>query len=203
LWPDNGELDLFLNHAIVKFTNDVPSAQAKTYTVATDQQEDAHTFLLPTNLVTDLFLRGSFYTSRIETVNRIHMKPGVWVEGDEPAGYITDFPSEGYLYLPKETSSDTFTLYYSGYWETWLSDDADEFELYRNRWGEEAVYAYACFLAFNPSSARRAQLEQWARRGDKDVDNPLEQEANRWKRLYEQLLLEHGEQPTAWSFVQE
>lgn len=202
LWPDDGELDLFLNHAIIKFTHDVPLASAQLYTVATDQQGDANTYLMPEDFVRDKFLRASFYTSRSETVLRLRMEPGVWVESDEPAGYVLDYPSDGYLYLPREPSSDAFTFYYDGYWAAWLADDLDEFDLGRKRWGEEAVYAYAAFLAFNPSSARRAQLEQWARRGDQNVGNPLEEEAARWKAHYGELLAEHGEAPVAWAFVE-
>ena len=202
LWPDDGELDLFLNHAIVKFTHDVPIAASQTYTVATDQQGDANTYLVPADFVRDRFLRASFYTERAETVFRLHMEPGVWVEGDEPTGYVLDFPDEGSLYLPREPQSAAFTLYYDGYWDVWLAEDLDEFDLGRRRWGEEAVYAYAAFLAFNPSSARRAQLEQWARRGDQNVGNPLEEEAARWKAHYQELLAEHGASPMAWAFVQ-
>ena len=201
LWPVDGELDPFLNHAIVKFTHDLPIAKAHAYTVATDQQGDAHTFLLPDDFVTDRYLRATFWTTYAETVFRLNVEPGLWVEGDEPTGYILDFPAEGNIYLPREPESATFTLYYSGYHSSWLTDNVDEFDLGRNRWGEEAVYAYAAFLAFNPSSARRAQLEQWGRRGDLNVGNPLDEEAARWKAHYESLLAEHAEAPEAWAFV--
>jgi len=92
-------------------------------------------------------------------------------------------------------------MYYRAYHGTWLSTDENTVNLGRNRWGEQAIYAYAAYLAFNPSSARRAQLEQWARKGDQKVGNPLEREAERWITLYQSLLDEHGENPTTWEFA--
>lgn len=197
LWPSDSELDLFLNHAIIKFTHDIPISS---YTVYGQTEED-RTYLLPYNFVTDKFVRGSFWGADTETIPRLNMAPGTWTPSDEPVGYILDYPAEGYMYLPRRPVSETFTLYYGGYHDTWLEDDADAFDLRRNRWGEEAIYAYAAFLAFNPSSARRAQLEQWARRGDQNVGNPLEEEAARWEALYRSLLADHAETPDVWEFV--
>ena len=202
LWPSDSELDLFINHAIIKFTHDMPVASYKLYTVALDQQGDTHTYLLPVDFVSDKFLRGSFWgASNTETVSQVNMAPGTWTPTDEPVGYMLDYPAQGYLYLPRSPYSTTFTLYYGAYHDDWLTDDVDTFDLGRNRWGEEALYAYSCFLAFNPSSARRAQLEQWARRGDQNVGNPLEEEAARWEALYRSLLSDHAESPETWEFV--
>lgn len=201
LWPNDSDLNLFLNHAIIKFTHDIPLPTVETYTVATDQQGDTHTYLLPDDYVKDQFLRASFSGSTTETVSRLSMVPGAWVVTDEPAGYVVHYPSQGYLYLPRSPGSTTFTFYYGAYHDDWLTEDVDTFSFGWSRWGEEAVYAYAAFLAFNPSSARRAQLEQWARRGDQNVGNPLEEEANRWKALYDSLLSEHGDAPDTWEFV--
>jgi len=197
----NDDLDLFLNHAIVKYTTDMPSSAYETYTVADDAQADNHTYLLPDDFVTDYFVRGEFDSAESENVSRLNYQYGAWTTGDEPKGYMVDWPSEGYLYLPREPESTTFILYYGAFQDTELSEDTDTFDFGRNMWGEQAVYAYAAYLAFNPASARRAQLEQWNRKGDQKVDNPLEQEALRWLQRYQTLIAEHAEVPVYWEFT--
>jgi hypothetical protein len=202
LWPNDADLNLYLNHAIIKFTHDVPLSARKVYTITTDQVGDAHTYTLPDDFVTDTLIRGYFEgAAQLENVMRLNPRAGAWDEYDEPKGYLIDWPTESGLYLPRAPLSTTFTLYYGAYCDDWLTDDADTFDLGRNRWGELAVYAYAAYLAFNPASARRAQLEQWASKKDQNVDNPLEQEAKRWRGLYNDLLSEHGEAPSAWEFA--
>ena len=200
-WPNDSDLTLFLNQAIVKYTTDLPIATARTYTVAADQQEDEHTYLLPEDFVHDRFLRGVFDAAVAENVRRLNYQFGSWETADEPKGYLIDWPREGCLYLPREPESDTFTLYYGAFCNTELVEDEDAFDFGRNRWGEQAVYAYAAYLAFNPASARRAQLEQWARKGDQRVGNPLEEEAQRWLDRYRSLLAEHAEVPATWEFA--
>jgi hypothetical protein len=202
LWPNDTDLDLFLNMAIVKFTTDVPIESATGYTVATDQVGDAHTYYLPDDFVKDRFVRGYFEGSaHIETISRLTMQFGAWTTNDEPRGYLVDFPSEGYLYLPRSPQGTTFTLYYGAYSTTELSADEDTYNLRRHGWGEQAIYAYAAYLAFNPSSSRRAQLEQWARKQDLKVGNPLEREAERWLSMYNMLLQEHGGAPSVYEFL--
>ena len=199
-WSD-AVLNLFLNQAIVTYTTDLPIASYKTYTVATDAQDDNHTYLLPTDFVDDKFLRGQFDSSQSENVGRLNYQFGEWETADEPKGYMIDWPAEGYLYLPREPESTTFTFYYGAFEEDELDDDEDTFDLGRNKWGEQAVYSYAAYLAFNPASSNRANLEQWARKGDQKVDNPLEQEANRWLARYRDLIDEHAEVPVYWEFM--
>jgi len=199
-WPNDSSMDLFLNMALVKYTTDVPIASSHLYTVADDAQGDNHTYLLPDDYVIDRLLRGEFDAAENENVPRINSQFGMWVTGDEPKGYLIDYPSEGYLYLPREPGGTTFTFFYGGFNDTELDDDADTFDFGRNRWGEQAVYAYASYLAFSPSSSARAQLEQWARKGDQNVGNPLEEEASRWLRMYRDLIAEHAEFPVTWEF---
>lgn len=202
-WPNDSTLDLFLNLAIRKYSTDVPVSSYKTYTVATDQTTDAHTYTLPDDFTRDYFVRGYFeISSEQENILRANLRPGSWDTGDEPRVYFIDWPNEGNLYLARESLGSTFTLYYGAQQSTWLDDDADTYDLGRNLWGEQAVYAYSAFLAFNPSSARRAQLEQWARRSDLKVGNPLEEEANRWLALYNSLIAMHAEVPIAFEFVE-
>ena len=199
-WTDDA-LDLFLNQAIVKYTTDLPAASGYVYTVADDAQGDNHTYLLPDNFADDHFVRGEFDSSEAENISRLNHQFGSWETADEPKGYMVDWPNEGYLYLPREPESATFTLYYGAFHDIELSSDSDTFDLGRNKWGEEAVYAYAAYLAFNPASSNRAMLEQWARKGDQKVDNPLEQEGRRWLERYRELIDEHAEVPVYWEFT--
>ena len=201
-WKTDSTLDLFLNLAIIQFTTDLPVSNSHTYTIASDYVGDEHTYTLPADFVYATTVRGYFESgAEMENLPRQHIDFGSWDTGDEPRCYMIDWPSEGYLYLPREPQGSTFTLYYGSYHNTWLDEDSDTFDLGRNRWGEQAIYAYAAFLAFNPSSSQRAQLEQWARRGDLNVGNPLEEEARRWLALYNTLLEEHGEVPETWKFL--
>jgi hypothetical protein len=199
-WPVDAHLNLFINMAIIKYTTDMPISSVKVYTVADDAQADNHTYILPTDLVTDLFLRGQFDSAEYENVARLNFQYGEWITGSEPKGYFIDHPSEGYLYLPREPESTTFSFYYGACYEDTLESDSDSFDFGRNKWGEQAVYAYAAYLAFNPSSSARAQLEQWARKGDQRVGNPLEEEADRWLQIYRDLIEDHAEIPTTWEF---
>jgi hypothetical protein len=203
LWPGDEDLDLFLNQAIIQFTTDVPKASRKVYTVVTDQQDDANTYLLPTDLVKARFARGTFGDSDTETVTRINMRQGAWDAGYEPKGFLIDWPLEGSFYFPRQPTSDTFTLYYGAVHSTRLVDNADTFDLGRNLWGEQAIYFYAAFLCFNPSSSRRAQLEQWARKTDQNVGNPLEEEGKRWHNLYKELINDNADLPAVWEFAEQ
>jgi hypothetical protein len=200
-WSD-AQINMFINYALIKYTHDLPIASACTYTVASDQVGDAHTYNLPDNFVTDSTLKVYLESaSTDEFVTKLNIVPGHWTTSDEPKGYILDFPQEGQIYLPRSPEGTTFTLYYGAYHGSWLTNDADSFDLGRNRWGELAVIAYTGYLAFNPTSSTRALLEQWARRGDQNVGNPLEEEAARWLALYRSLLDEHAEVPDYWEFV--
>ena len=202
-WKVDGDLDLFLNHAIVKFTMDVPTRTQKTYTIATDQVGNANTYAMPDDFVRGYYIRGYFESSTVlENVLEINLHPGSWDDYAEPRGYIVDWPAEGSLYLPRQPDGSTFTLYYGAYHDAWLSSDSETVDLGRRLWGELAILAYAAFLAFNPTSAQRANLEQWARKGDQNVGNPLEEEAQRWLAFYQSLLDDHDAGPAAWDLVE-
>jgi len=203
IWKTDSTLDLFLNMALRKYTTDMPSASSVQYTVATDQTLDAHTYTLPDNYVRDYFIRGYFASgSELENIFRANPRPGSWETGDEPRTYFIDWPLEGSLYIVREAYGATFSLYYGAHQTTWLTNDGDTFNLGRHSWGEQAIYAYAAYLSFNPASAMRAQLEQWARKNDLNVGNPLEEEANRWLTLYTSLIEAHAEIPSAFEFVE-
>jgi hypothetical protein len=199
IWTANSELDLFINQAIVKFTTDVPTKKYVIFTSASGV--DSRTYPLPEDFVRARAARGSFTSaSRTETIMKISLTPGSWTEGQEPIGYIVDFPESGYIYFPREPIGN-IELMYVGFQSTPLEEDADKIDIGRIAWGEQAILAYAAYLAFNPSSARRAQLEQWNRKADQNVDNPLEQEAKRWLGMYQGLIADNMSQPQAWEFV--
>lgn len=203
VWDEDDALDIFINHALIKFTSDVPLATAASFTIATDALDaESHTYPLPTNAVSIKFVRGYFETAvMLENVFPLYVGPGAWNESDEPRGIIMDWPIDGQFYLPRVPSGTDFTLYYGAHHGSWLTEVTDSYDLRRQRWSEQAILTYAAYLAFNPSSARRAQLEQWNRKGDANVGNPLEEEANRWLALYQGLLAEHVPQPLSYEFV--
>jgi hypothetical protein len=201
IWTSNSELDIFINQAIVKFTTDVPKRKSVTYTSASGVDGDTRTYPLPEDFVRARAARGCFtQSSRTETIMKVTLTPGMWQEGQEPAGYIVDFPETGYVYFPREPDGD-ITFLYVGFESTALDEDTDKVDIGRNAWGEQAILAYAAYLAFNPSSARRAQLEQWNRKADQNVDNPLEQEAKRWLAMYQSLIADNVQQPQVWEFI--
>jgi hypothetical protein len=201
IWTSNSELDLFINQAIVKFTTDVPKRKQVTYTAASAVGGDAKLYTLPDDFIRARAARGYFSQStRLETVMKITLTPGSWADGQEPIGYIVDYPETGYIYFPREPDGSVVLLY-AGFEGTALTLDTDKVDIGRNAWGEQAILAYAAYLAFNPSSARRAQLEQWNRKADQNVDNPLEQEAKRWLAMYASLVADNMQQPQAWEFV--
>lgn len=202
VWTDDSQLDLFINHAIVRFTHDVPIESSKTYTVATDQVGNANTFTLPVDFVKALLIEGYFAQSTYaERIGKLSLSAGTWSVNNEPIGFIVNYPIRGKFYLPRESAGATFTFYYGAWCDDELEEDDDTYDMGNDGWSEQAVLAYAAYLAFNPSSAMRAFLEQWSRKGDLNVGNPLEEEANRWLRLYQSLLDEFAPAPSTWSFV--
>lgn len=203
VWSSDDELDLFINHALIKFTSDVPLATAATFTIADDQLESGgRTYSLPGDVVSLTFIRGYFETTSVEeNIFPLQIGPGAWDENDEPRGILADWPVYGQFYLPRAPQGSTFKLYYLAFHNSWLTEETDSYNPQRRAWAEQAWLSYAAYLAFNPSSSRRAQLEQWNRKGDANVGNPLEEEARRWLALYVGLLAEHVEQPTSIEFV--
>jgi hypothetical protein len=111
---------------------------------------------------------------------------GYWTQGDEPVCFIPHFPEAGKYYLPKAPSG-SFTLYY-GTRRAALDDDQTDLDLGHRSWSKEAIVKLAGHYAFDPKSTGRAGLEQWAQRIDLPVDNPLEQEADRWLAQYDRLM---------------
>jgi len=193
-WTD-AEINLFLNHAILQWTTDVPIASSTSYTRVSGQ----HAYELPENAVSVTSVYGYFESaSTPEYLAPMKMKPGAFEVSYEPRRYVVGFPTDTQFYLPREPQAD-FTLYY-GATATWLENDTDLLNLGIKRWGEQAVLYYAAFLAYNPSAAARARLEQWARSKDLNVGNPLQEEGERWLALYHALVAEHAESAT-YEFV--
>jgi len=182
------DLDTIINLAVRKWTTDIPIKSANDYPVVSDQNE----YDMPGNAVSVAYIRGYFETAgTLEFIPPIAVKPGSWYSSEEPRGFIVDFPYEGKFYLPREPRGSTFTLYYGAYHNN-LDTDSDTLDLRRLVWGEQAVIAYACFLAHLPYSASRARLEQWARKQDLNVGNPLSEEARLWLNEYNRLMSENS-----------
>jgi hypothetical protein len=190
------DLDIFINLAIVEWTTELPIASACDVSVVSGE----HAYDLPDNAVSVTWVRGYFEsTASLETIGPMRMGEGVWTENDEPRRFIVQHPTETQIYLPREPQGDTFTLYYGAVHQE-LLDDADALDLRLHRWGEQAVIAYAAHLAFLPYSASRARLEQWSRKTDLKVDNPLSDEAVMWLEKYDGLMAKHAK-PDTWTMV--
>lgn len=190
------DLDTFINLAITQWTTDVPIASSTSYTVVSDQ----HEYSLPENAVEMRSVYGYFEsTATQEYLAPMHIRPGAFALNDEPRRYVVGFPTETQFYLPREPQGSTFTLYY-GAAHSPLSLDSDTLDLRTRRWGELAVLYYAAYLAFLPYSASRARLEQWARKQDLNVGNPLAEEAQRYMDRYQELIEQYTE-PVVYEFV--
>lgn len=191
------DLDTFINLAITKWTTDIPIASSNSYTVVDGQ----HAYDLPENAVDVRHVYGYFEsTAEQEFLQPMEIRPGgAWMTNDQPRRYVVGFPTETQFYLPREASGSTFTLYY-GASHTTLTDDTDTLDLRTHRWGELAVLYYAAHLAFLPYSSRRARLEQWSRRQDLNVENPLAEQSQMYRDMYDRLMEEHSE-PVIYEFV--
>jgi len=193
----NDDADTYINDAIAQWTTDVPVMSSNSYTAVSGQ----NAYDLPENCVSVSWVYGYFASSaKQEYVGTMNIKPGSWQSNQEPRRFIPGFPTETQFYLPREPrSGSTFTLYY-GATHSPLSNASDTLNLRAHKWGELAVIYYACFLYYSPQSAKRARLEQWNRKQDLNVGNPLEEESQRWFGLYEALLARHSE-PSVYEFV--
>jgi hypothetical protein len=190
------DLDSFIGLAVTQWTTDVPIASSNSYTVVSGQ----HEYDLPENAVEVRGVYGYFESSGTqEYLAPMHIRPGAWSLNDEPRRYVVGFPTETQFYLPREPRGSSFILYY-GACHNPLSLDTDTLSLRMHRWGELAVIYYAAHLAFLPYSASRARLEQWARKQDLNVGNPLMEESQRYRELYQSLIDEHTE-PAIYEFV--
>jgi len=190
------DLDTFINLAITQWTTDVPIASSNSYTVVSDQ----HEYDMPENAVDVRNMYGYFEsTSTQEYLAPMQIRPGAYALNDEPRRYVVGFPTETQFYLPREPRGTSFTLYY-GATHSPLALDTDTLNLRTHRWGELAVLYYAAYLAFLPYSASRARLEQWARKQDLNVQNPLAEEAQAYMDRYIELR-EQYTGPVVYEFV--
>lgn len=191
------DLDTYINLAIVKWTSDVPIKSSNTLTVVSGQ----HEYDLPDNTVSVSLLKGYFESSSTqEYLAPMQMKPGAFTDLDEPRRFVVGFPTESQIYVTRAPiSGTTMTLYY-GAKHSPLGSDSATLDLRMYAWGELAVLYYAAYLAYLPYSASRARQEQWAGRNDLNVGNPLQEESQKFREAYEQLIAEHTE-PASWEFV--
>jgi len=191
------DLDTFINLAVTKWTTDLPIASSMDYTIVSGQ----HAYTLPDNAVGADWVYGYFESSATqEWLGPMRIKPGAFNTNDEPRRFIIGFPNESQFYLPREPiAGGTFTLYYGAKHSPLVGDSA-LLDLRQLAWGELAVLYYAAYLAYLPHAANRARLEQWARKGDLNVGNPLAEQAMRFRAMYDELLEAYGA-PQVWEFV--
>lgn len=191
------DLTTFINLAITKWTSDLPIATSTPYTIVSGQ----HEYTLPDNATSVDWVYGNFESSATpEYLAPMQIKPGMFEENDEPRRFVIGFPTDSQFYLPRTPiAGTTFTLYY-GAKHSPLSADSDTLNLRQYAWGELAVLYYAAHLCYMPYAASRARLEQWARRQDLNVQNPLAEQSLMYKELYDELMTAHAE-PIAWEFV--
>ena len=190
------DLRTFINLAITKWTTDLPIRSSTEYTAVSGQ----HEYDMPENAVSLNLVYGYFEsTGTAEWIPTMLIRPGAFVENDEPRRVIVGFPTESQFYLPRESQGSTFTVYY-GARHTPLVDDTDTLNLRAYAWGELAVLYYAAYLAFVPYSASRARLAQWAKWPELNVGNPLSEQAELYKQMYEELMEQNAE-PVYWEFV--
>lgn len=190
------DLNELINMAIAQWTTDVPIASSTPYAVVTGQ----HVYDLPDNATRVYSVQGYFETtSEQEFLAPMQIAPGTWLTSNEPRRYIVGFPTDQQFYLPRLPQGTSFTLYYGAVHNELLTDEST-LDLRLHRWGEQAVVFYTCYLSHLPYAASRARLQQWARRPEIDVGNPLAEEAARWLDRYQDLLHEHAE-PYMWEFV--
>ena len=185
-WSD-AALNQFIGDAIELHTAEVPYSASGTITA------NGSTYDYPERAVSIYRVYGQFGQGVEEFVDKAprDIFVGVWESGDEPVCLIPNFPASGQYYLPKAPVAD-FTLYYGVYLAD-PGDDETDVDFGTRAWAPRAVCRLAGALAFDPKSASRANLEQWAGEIDLRVDNPLEQEAKRWYALYEELILRFGQ----------
>jgi hypothetical protein len=182
------DLAMFINLAITQWTTDLPIASANSYDVVSDQ----HEYTLPENTVKAVSVYGYFESSTTqEWLSSMKLRPGSFDDNDEPRRFIVGFPTESQFYLPRVPRGSTFTLYYKAKHSP-LVLGTDALDLRQEAWGELAVLYYASYLCYMPYAANRARLEQWGRKGDLNVGNPLAEQAMRYKLMYEELLEENS-----------
>lgn len=190
------DLNTFLDMAAIRWGVDLPIASSTGYSVVANQ----HEYDLPDNAVEVRSVYGYFEsTATQEWLAPMKLRPGAFNTNDEPRRYIVGFPSETQFYLPRLPRGTSFTLYYGACHNT-LTNDQDTLNLRTHRWGELAVVYYAAHLAFLPYSSSRARLEQWGRKQDLNVGNPLDEQSIRFQELYQELIDKYTE-PEMYEFV--
>lgn len=185
-WDDD-TLNQCLNWAITLHTTELPFAAYTSVSASGNEYE------LPALGVAIHLIRGLFGDSESTFIRAAERDDfvGVWTTGDEPKCFITDFPEEGSYYLPYAPTGD-FTLYY-GIRRAEMDDDEDTYDYGERAWTIPAICYLAGSHAFDPKSASRAGLEQWASKIDLNVDNPLDQESKRWYERYRTQMLTYAQ----------
>lgn len=179
----DADLNTFVNDAIVLWSSEAPFPAKVTVTLA------ANEYVYPEDCVRPWRVHGQFSASGTnEFIRRASSDDlkGAWQSESEPICFIPQFPEAGKYYLPRVPKAD-FTLYY-GARRARLPDDVATLDLVDREWGVDAIRALAAYKVHNPRSVFRARLEQFAGPADKNVGNPLHEEADRWLAEYVRIM---------------
>lgn len=184
-------LNQFINDAITVHTTEVPYAESASVNVVADQ----HNYTLPDDCVQIKLVEGYFQTSSqayfVQPLDLPTEEWFYWEDSAEPVGVLQHFPDETSYYFPYAPTGSTFTLYYWKKIIGVLEEDEDTLDLGTRYWSALAINALAAYFAHLPSATYRAYLEQWARKQDLNVGNPLEEMASAYLREYERLVAQH------------
>lgn len=114
-------------------------------------------------------------------------------DGTSDAGYLLDWPQEGYITISPARAGSSYTLVYSAALAD-IAADADVLPFTGSRrWLAQAVACYVGYCAHLREGVGRAALEQWSQRPDLAVKNPLNAEAEQWLKAYRLLVSDHRE----------
>lgn len=187
IW-ESAPLNRFINDAITVHTTEVPIPASVAVNVVADQQE----YTLPDDYVQAKLVSGYFTDTNqeyfVQPLELERDEPFAWVTDVEPIGFLPHFPDEGSYFFPYAPTGSTFTLYYWKKIVGTLEDDEDVLTLGTRYWSALAINALAAYFAHLPSATYRAYLEQWARKQDLNVSNPLQEMADAYLREYERVV---------------
>lgn len=183
-------LNIFVNDAIVIWSSEAPFAAKATVVASGNEYE------YPARCTRVWRVYGQFSTNGtdefVKQATSDDMR-GAWVSSSEPICFIPQYPIAGYYYLPRTPLAD-FIVYYGARRDR-LADDATALDICERAWGIDAIRAYTAFKAHNPRSVFRARLEQFSGPADKNVGNPLHEEADRWLAEYKRIMQNHRQSP--------
>lgn len=182
-WTD-AELLAYANLALDDLSN---SAPLYTYAAATGVDGSTAQFALPDDLLAlDSVTLNNVFLEEYEPV------PGRALPGtSSPTYFLLDWPQEGLLTLTRAPAAGSALVLHYSAWRGHLVDAASELPVGHQRWLEQALAMYVCYLAHLREGVGAASLEQWKGRQDLNVGNPLNLQAREFLAQYQRLVREN------------